>query len=132
MQANVTADLNHVAKNVKVEVRIRTIGVTKFRLRMALMTGLLKLAALVSPFDMRVFADVTEPFLFYCPFCGRDVSCNVIMARAESVSCSHCGRQSVVKHGDLIHDEPCPGDYECGIAEPYGFVPEAGCPVHDG
>jgi len=127
---DVTADLNYVAKDVKVEVRIRLVGEARFKIRMALMTALLKLAAMVSPFDMRVFADITEPMLFYCPFCGRDVACSVVMARAESVTCHHCGRQSVVKRGELIHDEPC--DRECGTAEPYGFVPEDGCPVHDG
>ena len=130
MALDVTVDLNHVAKDVKVEVRIRLLGKAKFRLRMALMTWILKLAALVSPFDMRVCTDVTEPILFYCPFCGRGVVGRVIMHRAESVTCEHCGRQSVVKRGKLIHDEPC--DYECGVAEPYGFVPEADCPVHDG
>ena len=25
----------------------------------------------------------------------------------------------------------CDCDYNCSYTEPYGFVPEAGCPVHD-
>jgi len=132
MAIDITADLNYVARDVKVEVRLRMVGMARFRLRLALMTAILKLAAWISPFDMRVFTDIAEPFLFYCPFCHREINCQVVMARAESVICSHCGKQSVVKLGDLIHDEPCPGDYECGIAEPFGFVPEDGCPVHDG
>jgi hypothetical protein len=29
-----------------------------------------------------------------------------------------------------VMDHGC--GYACGFQEPYGFVPEAGCPVHDG
>lgn len=28
-----------------------------------------------------------------------------------------------------VFDTPC--GYACGYVEPYGFVPECGCPVHD-
>jgi len=26
---------------------------------------------------------------------------------------------------------PCKCGYSCGYTYPYGFVPEAGCPIHD-
>lgn len=30
----------------------------------------------------------------------------------------------------MVHVEACE-EYDCHYTEPYGFVPEAGCPVHD-
>lgn len=33
------------------------------------------------------------------------------------------------KNPNLVFDTSC--SYACGYQEPYGFVPEDGCPIHD-
>ena len=52
------------------------------------------------------------------------------------IVCLHCHRQMpATSIGGLrilsVNEIPSCEDYYCEFAEPYGFVPECGCPVHD-
>lgn len=44
--------------------------------------------------------------------------------------------EDLKSYEDLVEELPIPPEsidcgYNCGITEPYGFVPEDGCPIHD-
>ena len=49
--------------------------------------------------------------------------------------CSRCQRKWHAS-SDMFHRETIIGkrwdcNYACGVEKPYGFVPEADCPIHD-
>lgn len=114
-------------------IEVRLLGLRRFRWRLQVAFWMLDLTRLVAPFDLVFHKDVGESILFYCPFCGKNTATVVFPRKVISTNCNHCGRQSVgrVEGAELIllHHESC--DFECDVAMPYGFVPEAGCPVHD-
>ena len=51
-------------------------------------------------------------------------------------TCDRCRRLYEVGY-DMMYGETVPlkeidcGEYNCCVQRPYGFVPEAGCPIHD-
>jgi len=66
---------------------------------------------------------------FFCPFCGLNIVF-LVEGGTGDVRCPHCRCQTVLVNSRIIHDLPC--DFiGCGIADPFGFVPECGCPIHD-
>jgi DNA-directed RNA polymerase subunit RPC12/RpoP len=78
-----------------------------------------------------------KPYLYYCPYCHREVNGREPeWAEYKTIGCTHCHRQFLVVGSDggpeLVAEETfdiC--EYECHWQEPYGFVPEAGCPIRD-
>ena len=125
----IDVDLREAAKGVKVVVVLRGLRVVK--VRMALATVFLRLARLVAPFDLRVEKDPSEPMLLYCPYCGHETVHELPPKGIRWPSCGWCGRQFMVRDGEAVK-EPPPCDCDgCGRCEPYGWVPEDGCPVHD-
>ena len=62
-----------------------------------------------------------------CPFCGEPMFFHLTQT---DVRCWPCNRQSCIRGGLLVHDREC--EHHCKVEEPFGFVPEAGCPVHAG
>jgi len=68
-----------------------------------------------------------------CPECGQVNTVGVQPRPVYSVLCGGCRQQFMVRGAEVWprpEDTPC--DFECGDVDPFGFVPEAGCPVHDG
>ena len=64
-----------------------------------------------------------------CPSCGQRVTWTADAGSLAIVKCQHCHCQFPARDGQVVDPGPC--DFACGYVEPYGFVPEAGCPVHD-
>lgn len=73
-------------------------------------------------------------------FCGECPMLSVTeknQKRGEKHFCKKYNRQvfHMGLHPKIVRDpecdEPLACGYSCGYQEPYGFVPEAGCPVHD-
>lgn len=124
----VEVDINEVIRGTVVEVKVK--GLRRFRWRVRAAGWFLDLARLFAPFDLRVVPDGEEPCLLYCPYCGRENSLS-LPDKVMWPRCRHCGRQFMVRHREAVK-EPEPCDYDgCGYCEPYGWVPECGCPVHD-
>ena len=121
---DISLDMRDVA--AKVTVRCTHLGQVRWRVRLS--TWLLELAQRISPLKLEICQDITTPALFYCPFCQKDVSTRTVAGRLEYPQCSHCGRQFPVKDGNVMAMS-C--TYGCHIVDEYGFVPTAGCPVHD-
>ena len=67
--------------------------------------------------------------LAYCPHCEQLMDWKATAGNLAIVKCRNCHRQFPARDGQVVDPGPC--DFACGYAEPYGFVPEAGCPVHD-
>jgi DNA-directed RNA polymerase subunit RPC12/RpoP len=80
-------------------------------------------------------------YIYRCPKCGQEFNGEKPNKPGTlCLACPHCNYQSLVI-GDA--DKPYllnPGvlkdgielcSYGCHYAEPYGFVPMAGCPIHD-
>lgn len=71
-----------------------------------------------------------------CPFCGMRANQLYDRIEGEYVACSHCTVRTI-GYGDPAEAiavwnaryQECGN--ACGYQEPYGFVPEADCPVHD-
>lgn len=129
--ATIDLDARELAREIV--VRVTHIGEFTWRARVAL--WLLKLAQAIAPFQIEMFEHIGEPCLLYCPYCGLEFATYIILEReTDTKLCLHCGRQCFIV-GDggeakvVRHPEPC--DFGCGFTEPYGFVPEAGCPIHD-
>jgi hypothetical protein len=113
---------------VTVEVRVK--GLTRLRWRLAVGMFFLKVARLFAPFELRVVPHDEQPCLLYCPYCGRE---NALELRGGVAwpRCHHCGRQFMARDREVVK-EPPPCDCDgCGDCEPFGWVPECGCPVHD-
>ena len=82
-----------------------------------------------------------KPWRYYCPRCrgvfeGKTPSKPGLLV----VRCPDCGYQSLVGgsedkwytiNPDRLQDDVELCSYGCHYEEPYGFVPMAGCPVHD-
>ena len=85
----------------------------------------------------------SEPVVILCPWCGhRLITRGSVRPLVTVLKCTGCKRQvlvgGTVKYPWAInparltekgHRALCP--YDCHFAEPYGFVPMAGCPIHD-
>ncbi len=84
----VIVDLPRLAKTIPLVVKMR--GLKEVRIRLWIMTTLLRLAALISPLDLILWKQDGEPFLYYCEKCGRDF-CN--RRDSEWVTCPHCGHE---------------------------------------
>ena len=64
-----------------------------------------------------------------CPHCGRRVAWGAPRGSLAIAKCRHCQRQFPACDGQVVEPGPC--DHACRYVEPFGFVPEAGCPIHD-
>ena len=64
-----------------------------------------------------------------CPHCDQLIAWQANADSLAIVKCPGCHRQFPARDGQVVDPGPC--EFACGYAEPYGFVPEAGCPVHD-
>jgi Zn finger protein HypA/HybF involved in hydrogenase expression len=107
----------------------------KMKWRVMLAIHLIKLADFVSPVKIEIIERIGEPCLYNCPYCGWEFASHFIPGKNHTTAnCPHCNRQSfVIIEGDGAHTvrDPQPCDYGCEFIEPYGFVPEAECPIHD-
>ena len=125
-----TLDGERLARNVTMRVVVKRTG--RLRLRRWLMLRALEFARWVGP--ARVILSVDdhgEPVLLTCPFCGRQNAEQLPEKGIWYPRCGHCGRQYMVRDAQVVKPEEEPCRCECHRVEPYGFVPEAGCPVHD-
>jgi len=120
-------DINEMAGNIRIEIVVS--GMPKFRLKLWLFGLFVWLARLFSPFDLQVVEEEGEPALLFCPYCGRE-NVERVMPGPDYFQCHHCRCQYMVLDGK-VQASPRPCDYGCGFEEPFGYVPEAGCPVHD-
>lgn len=119
-------------------ITVRLNRYRQWRLRLWIAYNLMWLASKIAWADIKIeFIDKDEPWLYYCPRCGKDM-CDG--KDALWVRCPHCNYQSFVTQThegprlldpSLIEDgmELC--SWGCHYMEPYGFVPMAGCPIHD-
>ncbi len=85
----------------------------------------------------------SKPVVILCPWCGHRITTRFLVRPLVTVlKCKGCRRQVLVggtlRHPYAInpaqltekgHRALC--SYGCHFAEPYGFVPMAGCPIHD-
>jgi len=130
-----TIDVGDMAKKVIVTIRIRRPRHFVWRMHVAI--WLIKVAGVISPIRIIVDQWIDEPWLYHCPSCGREF--NDYKPKAENgwyftVSCPHCHKQHMAQIQDdqaqIVKAIPlC--DHGCEYVEPYGFVPGAGCPIHD-
>ena len=133
-------DAIDLAKRITVEVKFKHL--TRWRWRMTLACWLMSLASWLGCFGKIVFFGETEgePWLYYCPHCKRDFNgVKPDKPLVMVVTCPHCGYQSLVggsaEEPRIVDPDQLPNgivcSYGCHYEEPYGFVPMAGCPVHD-
>lgn len=62
------------------------------------------------------------------PFCEKCAARGSVQLTAP---CQIADDQlDTIERARRVTELPC--DRACGVQPPYGFVPEAGCPVHDG
>lgn len=76
-----------------------------------------------------------------CVWCGNRENVKVpIRPLVTIVTCSECNRQILLiglpdkpygLNPKMLKDDVDLCRYDCHFAEPYGFVPMAGCPIHD-
>lgn len=134
-------DLILDTKKLSTDSTVITVKLERFRqwqFRFWLARNLIRLASKIAWVDIEIqFIDKGEPWLYYCPRCGRDI-CDG--KDAKYVRCSHCNYQSFVIPTDegphlldlsSIEDGAEFCSWGCHYAEPYGFVPMGGCPIHD-
>lgn len=127
-KAKVSVDVNEAAARVHVEVAV--VGLRRFRWRLRFFQFFIQAARLFAPFHLRVVDSDEQPCLLYCPYCGHD-NAYALPSGVMWPRCKHCGRQFMVRDREVVKD-PGPCDCGgCGYCEPYGWVPECGCPVHD-
>ena len=127
-------DAIDLAKEMVITVRIKNIA--RFTFRCWLVKLLVILADFIAPFSIVFDEDTWEPWLAYCPYCARDFATRKPRANIERhflVHCHHCDRQCLARVtggiAEIMIDTEC--DYGCHFTEPYGFVPQADCPIHD-
>lgn len=126
--AEIELDVNDVAPGVKIELRM--VGLRRFHWRLRLFNLWVQLGYLISPFSLRVVDGDEKACLLYCPYCGHG-NAYTLPDGVMWPRCKYCGRQFMVRNWEVVKDPPA-CDYECGYCEPFGFVPEDGCPIHDG
>jgi len=116
--------MNSATGDIMLEIKV--VGLKKFRFRAWLAIKLVSLAAWVMPFEALVVEE--DETALRCPYCSEAGK----YERGDgSRICQHCNRQFLVACGAPVRSpESCDCD-GCGFDETYGFVPEAGCPVHD-
>lgn len=123
------------ANELAAQIHISVTHVGEFTWRTKLATLFLRLARIAAPLVIDISESIGQPWLYYCPYCGHDFNNYYVPGRDHmTVLCPHCNRQSFVlidEHGAHTVKEPAPCDFGCGYTEPFGFVPEADCPVHD-
>lgn len=124
---SIELDVMKSASEIGLEVSI--VNLDRFIWRSRVLDWILRFAKIVSPFDLRIIESDEKPLLLYCPYCGRD-NAKRLGDGIWYPRCNHCGQQFMVRNYEVVKDpEPC--ENECHYCKPYGFVPEAGCPVHD-
>lgn len=123
-------------KKVTLQVRLKRSTEYYWRVRLALL--LCRLASKIAQFSFELIIEKPlSPWLYYCKRCGRDIAgYKPDFAQYLVVGCPYCYYQSLVigDEGSFTYIEPETLDMyvcECHFAEPYGFVPEADCPIHD-
>jgi hypothetical protein len=127
---------NLVNGHFTLEVKIKRLGQWRWRLWLALL--LCKWAAKLAWLDFKILTQSEgKPYLYYCPYCHREVyGREPEEAEYKTIGCPHCHCQFLII-GDFSGPELVTEDtfdlceYECHWQDPYGFVPEAGCPIHD-
>jgi hypothetical protein len=68
-----------------------------------------------------------------CLFVGHNF---IVDTKQKFGTCHRCRRLYKVSY-DMSYGETVPvkeidcGEYNCAVDEKFGFVPEAGCPIHD-
>lgn len=132
-------DVGSATKGVTVEIRL--IGVNRFKWRLNIASFFVGLASVIAPITITLKKDIHEPWLYYCPKCRRDIAyVKPEKPLTMTIACPHCNYQSLVGgtlekpyllNPDLLADDFEPCKYGCHFQEPYGFVPMAGCPIHD-
>ena len=133
----VTQDASEFAsQHIGIEITLR--GARRYALRLQFAAALVRLASFISPIDVVILEDGRRPWVFCCPFCERRSNGHTSNARGLFiVSCHYCRRQLLAMDAGeepyIVHAEdfnPVCGNH-CEYTEPFGFVPEAGCPRHD-
>lgn len=125
--ADIELDVNEVAQGVTIEIQM--IGLRRFHWRLRLFNLWAMVGRVISPFNLRLVESDEKALLLYCPYCGRE-SAHTLPDGVMWPRCKWCGRQFMVRNYEVVKDPPsC--DNECHYCEPYGFVPEEACPVHD-
>ncbi len=136
-KSSITLDLKDLPTDTTIIVKLERFK--QWQLRLWIATQLIWLASKIAWVDIEIqFIDKGEPWLYYCPKCGKDI-CDG--KDALSVRCHHCNYQSLVIQNiegkpycldpSLVEDGAEFCSWGCHYAEPYGFVPMADCPIHD-
>jgi DNA-directed RNA polymerase subunit RPC12/RpoP len=140
MEKNEVDTKEIVRQNVMMVVTLRRFNQWQFRLWIASL--LARLAAWIAWMGIEFEGiEETEPWLYYCPRCGKDIAGRKpFKPMTMWVGCPHCNFQSLVV-GDIdepylldpkaIEDDTVLCIHGCHYHEPYGFVPMGGCPIHD-
>ena len=130
----ITLDVSDLTEEITITVSIEHTRL--MLLRLALAKPFLSLGCWLGGFA-GIEINISEPWLYRCPHCGRDFNGHKALVVA---SCPHCNYQSLVigtaEKPYLLNPDRLQDDVElcrwgCHYQEPYGFVPVAGCPVHD-
>ncbi len=138
-----TVDGEQLARSVVMRVVVKRTG--RLRFRRWLMLRALEFARWAGPADIRLsIDDHGELVLLTCPFCGHHDAEQLPEKGVWYPRCGYCGWQYMVRDMQVVEgqtsdrtaaDRPlrkdCSPGCHCGFVEPYGFVPEAGCPIHD-
>ncbi len=133
--AEIDAKLDMRELSARIEITLT--HVQNVRWRLWLSTTLIRLAAWIAPLQIRMEENLLRPWLFYCAYCKREFSDSFKPHSHFLVQCPHCSRQSFAQSGSdaawtiAIMAGECDCGYGCGFTGPYGFVPQAGCPIHD-
>lgn len=123
-----------VAKRMTLSIEVKGLATWKWQVWIAM--RIIEFGAWLAWLNVS-FEDFRKPRIYYCKNCRKDFA-GVSPNTGEDliVCCSHCHYQYLVRQGmdgeaRYVWPNEITCGYECDFEEPYGFVPEAGCPVHD-
>ena len=131
--ANLNDAIEVDACKVAASINVHLLRLKEFTWRTWLADRLIWLAQWIAPYQIILDKNVALAQLFTCQFCGRQFNEFFLPNKTSTVICPHCDWQMPIKadadSATAIALDGC--SHDCSVVKPYGFVPEAGCPVHD-
>lgn len=140
--AKAEIDMKDIAGKFTLDVKVHRVNQWAWRVKLAIL--LCQLAAWIAWLDWSITSS-ENLWPYKCSRCGFGVAGKkplptdgIAPPDEFAINCNHCGYQFLaiwgVKEGHPIEapeDYELSCGYECGFNDYYGFVPEAGCPIHD-
>ena len=132
----VEIDGKSITQQFILDVKVVNLGQWRWRVKIAM--WLIQLAGWIAWMDVVFTSEKSRgTHLYSCSKCGRDTIGELPNSGEDLiVSCHHCHRQELVRlkmdgQPTYVLENELTCGLGCHIQEPYGFVPEADCPVHD-